>query len=167
MLGAVGNGAAHLAYSRSISTWFERRLGTALALVMLGAGLGATILPLIAQALVNAFGWRTAYASLGTQHYFWARRSACATYGTEKLSHSRIHNTPAQLCPDSRGSRAALVCFLDHCWDSVGQTMHTGSVESMSEINNEGKCMNSIDFWWPGTELNRRRQPFQGWILWA
>jgi len=30
VLGVVGNGAAHLAYSRSISTWFHRRLGTAL-----------------------------------------------------------------------------------------------------------------------------------------
>ncbi|HKR85787.1 MAG TPA: MFS transporter [Terriglobales bacterium] len=65
VLGVVGNGAAHLAYSRSISTWFDKRLGTALALVMLGAGLGATILPLIAQDLVSAHGWRTAYASLG------------------------------------------------------------------------------------------------------
>lgn len=26
VLGVVGNGAAHLAYSRSISTWFQRRL---------------------------------------------------------------------------------------------------------------------------------------------
>jgi hypothetical protein len=38
VLGAVGNGAAHLAYSRSISTRFNRRLGTALAFVMVGAG---------------------------------------------------------------------------------------------------------------------------------
>jgi cyanate permease len=44
VLGVVGNGAAHLAYSRSISTWFQRRLGTALAAVMVGAGLGAMIL---------------------------------------------------------------------------------------------------------------------------
>lgn len=65
VLGLVGNGAAHLAYSRSISTWFEQRLGTALAVVMLGAGLGATILPVLAQALVTARGWRSAYASLG------------------------------------------------------------------------------------------------------
>lgn len=65
VLGVVGNGAAHLAYSRSISTWFDRRLGTALALVMVGAGLGATILPPLAQALVTARGWRTTYASLG------------------------------------------------------------------------------------------------------
>ncbi len=66
LLGVVGNGAAHLAYSRSISTWFEKRLGTALAVVMLGAGLGAMILPVVAQALVTANGWRIAYALLGT-----------------------------------------------------------------------------------------------------
>lgn len=66
VLGLVGNGAAHLAYSRSISTWFERRLGTALAFVMVGAGLGAMILPVVAQSVIGHFGWRAAYASLGS-----------------------------------------------------------------------------------------------------
>jgi MFS family permease len=65
VLGVVGNGAAHLAYSRSISTWFQRRLGTALAFVMVGAGLGAMILPVVAQSIISRFGWRAAYASLG------------------------------------------------------------------------------------------------------
>lgn len=65
VLGVVGNGAAHLAYSRSISTWFQRRLGMALAFVMVGAGLGAMILPIVAQTIISRFGWRTAYASLG------------------------------------------------------------------------------------------------------
>jgi MFS family permease len=65
VLGLVGNGAAHLAYSRSISTWFQRRLGTALAFVMVGAGLGAMILPVVAQSIISRFGWRAAYASLG------------------------------------------------------------------------------------------------------
>jgi MFS family permease len=65
VLGVVGNGAAHLAYSRSISTWFRRRLGMALAFVMVGAGLGAMILPVVAQAIITWFGWRAAYASLG------------------------------------------------------------------------------------------------------
>lgn len=65
VLGAVGNGAAHLAYSRSISTWFQRRLGMALAFVMVGAGLGAMILPVIAQTIITRSGWRTAYLSLG------------------------------------------------------------------------------------------------------
>jgi MFS family permease len=55
-----------LAYSRSISTWFERRLGTALAFVMVGAGLGAMILPVVAQAIITRAGWRAAYLSLGS-----------------------------------------------------------------------------------------------------
>ena len=65
VLGVVGNGAAHLAYSRSISTWFHQRLGMALALVMVGAGLGAMILPVVAQSIISHSGWRAAYASLG------------------------------------------------------------------------------------------------------
>jgi MFS family permease len=65
VLGLVGNGAAHLAYSRSISTWFQRRLGTALAFVMVGAGLGAMILPVVAQSIITRAGWRAAYLSLG------------------------------------------------------------------------------------------------------
>ena len=65
VLGVVGNGAAHLAYSRAISTWFRKRLGIALATVMVGAGLGAMILPLFSQFIISGFGWRAAYASLG------------------------------------------------------------------------------------------------------
>jgi MFS family permease len=65
VLGIVGNGAAHLAYSRSISSWFRQRLGMALAMVMFGAGLGAMILPLLAQTIIGNYGWRAAYASLG------------------------------------------------------------------------------------------------------
>jgi MFS family permease len=65
VIGLVGNGAAHLAYARSISTWFRDRLGTAFAFVMLGAGLGALILPIVAQGIVTRSGWRSAYAALG------------------------------------------------------------------------------------------------------
>ena len=66
VLGLVGNGAAHLAYSRSISTWFQQRLGTALAFVMVGAGLGAMILPVVAQSVITRAGWRATYLSLGS-----------------------------------------------------------------------------------------------------
>jgi MFS family permease len=65
VLGLVGNGAAHLSYSRSISTWFQGRLGTALAFVMVGAGLGAMILPVVAQSMISQAGWRAAYLVLG------------------------------------------------------------------------------------------------------
>ena len=65
LLGAVGNGAAHLAYSRAISTWFHQRLGMALAVVMAGAGLGSMVLPFLAQTVISRVGWRAAYLSLG------------------------------------------------------------------------------------------------------
>jgi MFS family permease len=65
LLGTIGNGAAHLAFSRAISTWFHRRLGIALALVMAGAGLGSMILPFFAQTIISRAGWRAAYLSLG------------------------------------------------------------------------------------------------------
>ncbi len=65
VLGVVGNGAAHLSYSRAISGWFQKRLGMALAMVMVGAGLGAMILPVFAQWVIGGFGWRAAYGALG------------------------------------------------------------------------------------------------------
>ncbi len=65
LLGIVGNGAAHLAYSRAISTWFHRRLGLALALVMAGAGIGSMILPFVAQTIITRASWRMAYLTLG------------------------------------------------------------------------------------------------------
>jgi len=37
----------------------------ALAFVMVGAGLGAMILPVVAQSIISRYGWRAAYASLG------------------------------------------------------------------------------------------------------
>src|SRR5271169_1205965 len=37
----------------------------ALAFVMAGAGLGAMILPVVAQSIISRSGWRAAYASLG------------------------------------------------------------------------------------------------------
>jgi MFS family permease len=65
ILGAVGNGTAMLAYSRAVSTWFERRRGMALALMMMGGAVGAMVLPPVAQALIQGLGWRGAFATLG------------------------------------------------------------------------------------------------------
>ncbi len=66
LLGIVGNGAAHLAYSRAIVPWFHKRLGMALALVMAGSGLGSMVLPVLAQALIGHWGWRMGYWLLGS-----------------------------------------------------------------------------------------------------
>jgi predicted MFS family arabinose efflux permease len=65
VLGIVGNGTAHLAYSRAISTWFQTRRGVAFAVLMTGGAVGAMVLPPVAQALIQTTGWRNAFAILG------------------------------------------------------------------------------------------------------
>jgi predicted MFS family arabinose efflux permease len=65
VLGIVGNGTAHLSYTGAISTWFDRRRGSAFAILLSGGALGAMILPPIAQWLIAARGWRQAFAILG------------------------------------------------------------------------------------------------------
>ncbi len=65
LLGVVGNGAAHLAYSRAIITWFRDRLGMALAVIMAGSAIGSIVLPLLAQTIMSRWNWRLAYLSLG------------------------------------------------------------------------------------------------------
>lgn len=65
VLGVVGNGTAQLAYSRAVLTWFERRRGLALAVVLAGSGTGSIVLPLVAQRVMSAHGWRASYLVLG------------------------------------------------------------------------------------------------------
>ena len=65
IIGLVGNGTAYLGYSRAISTWFIRRRGLALSVMLAGGSCGAMLLPVIAQAAITQYGWRTAYAILG------------------------------------------------------------------------------------------------------
>ncbi|MFN7994581.1 MAG: MFS transporter [Bryobacteraceae bacterium] len=65
VLGVVGNGTAHLACSRAVSTWFVTRRGAAFAALMTGGALGAMVLPVVAEKLIGTAGWRYAFAALG------------------------------------------------------------------------------------------------------
>jgi MFS family permease len=66
VMGLVANGTAQMAYSRAVSTWFDRRRGAALALVMSGSAAGAIVLPPLAGRLIERSGWRTAALLLGS-----------------------------------------------------------------------------------------------------
>ena len=65
VLGFVGNGTAHLAYSGALTSWFRQRRGLAFALLMSGGAFGAMVLPAVAQWLISNVGWRGSYAFLG------------------------------------------------------------------------------------------------------
>jgi len=51
--------------SSVIARLFDKRLGLAMGLMLVGVGLGSAVLPSLAQMLITAFGWRTAYVVLG------------------------------------------------------------------------------------------------------
>lgn len=61
----VGNGSTQMGYSRAVSTWFARRRGVAMSLVMAGSASGAIVFPPLAQAIIDSYGWRSAYLCLG------------------------------------------------------------------------------------------------------
>ncbi len=65
LIGIVGNGTAYLGYSRAISTWFNRRRGLALSVMLAGGGCGAMLLPVVVQASIAHYGWRTAFVIVG------------------------------------------------------------------------------------------------------
>ena len=62
---AVFSSPLELGTSTAVSNWFIRRRPMALALMGIIQGIGLTIFPLIAQVLINGFGWRTAWLALG------------------------------------------------------------------------------------------------------
>ena len=92
VLGCVGNGTAQMGYSRAVSSWFLRRRGMALAVVMSGGAIGAIVLPPVAQWLMNTIGWRSAALTLGG----WCWSSACRW--SSPLTASGSLNRPVGTC---------------------------------------------------------------------
>jgi MFS family permease len=64
--GVLMNCVGPVPYGSVVSHWFDRRRGLALGLMMFGIGSGAMIMPSLAQQLIARFGWRAAFAILGS-----------------------------------------------------------------------------------------------------
>lgn len=54
-----------LVFSTAVSATFTGSRGLALALVLCGAALAQALAPIVSRALIDSFGWRTAYVGLG------------------------------------------------------------------------------------------------------
>ncbi len=61
----LGGGSSPVGYSAVLVRSFERRLGRALGLSLMGIGFGAALLPALAQSFVSHYSWRSSYAGLG------------------------------------------------------------------------------------------------------
>ena len=64
-LGAVATGCSMISYMSVLPRWFNARLGTAFAFAITGLGIGQFVMPLYANALIQTWGWRLAYAVMG------------------------------------------------------------------------------------------------------
>ncbi len=61
----LAGGASPIGYLAVLVRRFDRHLGLALGLALMGVGIGAAILPPLTGRLMADFGWREAYAALG------------------------------------------------------------------------------------------------------
>lgn len=57
-------GSLPLTWTKMVTSWFDKRLGLALGLTLLGTGLGGALLKPVAAGLIVEFGWRGAYVGL-------------------------------------------------------------------------------------------------------
>lgn len=58
-------GAGMLVLNVALSNWFIRRRGIAIAIGAMGVSVAALVLPIVATTLIDAYGWRTAWALIG------------------------------------------------------------------------------------------------------
>lgn len=65
LMPVLGGGTSSVLFSKVVTYWFDRRRGLALGLALTGVGIGAFVLPLYAQLLIDHLGWRGAYIGLG------------------------------------------------------------------------------------------------------
>jgi MFS family permease len=64
---AAGFGAClgPIVYSKAVTAWFDKERGIALGVATCGVGLGTLVLPVMAEHVIAAFGWRAAYVVVG------------------------------------------------------------------------------------------------------
>jgi MFS family permease len=65
LVAGVGMSAAYVPCNATVVRWFVRRRGLAVGVAMCGASSGTFVMPLVAQQLVSAVGWRGAYVTFG------------------------------------------------------------------------------------------------------
>ncbi len=106
-------GASPLGYAAVLVRKFERHLGLALGLALMGVGLGATILPPLAQMLTGAAGWRGAYAGLGVLTFICTVPAALvATRGVGQPGRLQPGMVRASVLPFVRTRAFILMCVI-------------------------------------------------------
>jgi MFS family permease len=86
-------------WSAAISSHFSKSRGLALAIAFCGTGFGSTIIPLLADHLINELGWRGAYMALGGIFFVGTVPLLFIFFHDAKSSKAKALNTREQKPP--------------------------------------------------------------------
>ena len=64
-LAILAAGSLPVIWTSVLNGWFDKNLGKAIGITMAGTGLGAFLLPPIAEFFISNYGWRIAYRGIG------------------------------------------------------------------------------------------------------
>lgn len=65
LLAVLGAGSLPIIWTAVLNDWFFKHRGKAIGITMMGTGIGAFILPPIADYVISNYGWRMGYRALG------------------------------------------------------------------------------------------------------
>jgi MFS family permease len=117
LVAAIGMGTAYVPCNTTVVRWFVARRGLAVGLASSGGSVGTFILPLLAQLLVSAVGWRLAYVVFGA-----------AVFALLALVARVMHRDPESLGlhPDGAPAPAAPLGREETAWP-LGRAMRTAA----------------------------------------
>lgn len=65
LLSVLAAGSLPIIWTAVLNSWFLKHRGKAIGITMAGTGIGAFLLPPIAEYLISNYGWRMAYRAIG------------------------------------------------------------------------------------------------------
>jgi len=114
LVGVGGAGTLPLVWGTVVSLHFKAGRGLALGLVLAGSGVTGFLAPPAANALIEAFGWRAAYVSLGALPLVFALPMVWLLLPKGSAAH---HETdPAMLKEAERGASVAQALASPQFW---------------------------------------------------
>jgi MFS family permease len=107
LVAAIGMGTAYVPCHATVVKWFVERRGLAIGIASSGSSVGTIVLPPLAQGLVAATGWRTAYIIFGL-----------AVFVTLSVVALVMRRDPESvgLHPDGSGARQQAAFADDDAW---------------------------------------------------
>ena len=106
-------GASPIGYAAVLIRKFNRRLGLALGLALMGVGIGATVLPPLSAMLIGDYGWREAYAGLALLTFGVTVPAALiATRGADRPGRGLAYDLAIPVLPLIRSRAFILMCVM-------------------------------------------------------